>query len=45
MPENVKSSETGSDVIIVSASSKPVKFGTVGFNLEKTVTKIFGKWD
>ena len=45
MPENVNSLETVSDVIIISISSKPVMLGTVGFNLEKTVTKIFGKWD
>ena len=43
MPEKVNSWETGSDVIIISTSSKPIMFGTVGFNLEKTVTKVFGK--
>ena len=45
MPEKVNSSEIGSDVIVISTSSKPVMFGTVGFNLEKTVTNIFGEWD
>ena len=45
MPGKVKSSETGSDVIMISTLSKSIMFGTVGFNLEKMVTKIFGKWD
>ena len=45
MSEKVNPSETGSDVIIISASTKPVMFGTIGFNHEKRVPNIFGKWD
>ena len=39
MPENVNSSETGSDVIIILTPSYPVMLGTFGFVSKRCIQK------